>query len=57
MDNFNWKLIFDGISMLTRALPENEKLRRWVVIGAVAVVAAAVIATQLSAQKELPDNS
>ncbi len=41
MENFNWRMIVESISMLTKALPKDEKMRRWVVIGTVVVVAAA----------------
>jgi hypothetical protein len=47
MDNFNWALVFEGISTLSRALPKDERLRKWVIIGtAVVVVVAAIISTQ-----------
>ncbi len=55
MENFDWRLIFEGISTLTRALPKDDRLRRWVVIGTVIVVAAAAYsATQGGSSKQLP---
>ena len=45
MENFDWKMAIDGVSMLAKALPKDERLRRWVVIGVMAVVAVAVVAS------------
>lgn len=54
MENFDWKLIFEGISTLTRALPKDDRLRRWVVVGTVIVVAAAAYsASQGGSSKRL----
>jgi hypothetical protein len=44
MERFDWKMVFEGISTLAKAMPKDERLRRWVVIGTAAVVAIAALA-------------